>query len=251
MSDSPKEFYRHAMIAFRERKIEEAISILEKAVQLDSSYADALESLGVLYANVGRLEEAIQVMKHLAQADPDSIMAHTNLSRFYQQKGLIDEAETEQSEARRLSWKAELKSKKTDDVGAIRESPLQSPEDEIQQIERRIHVAQKAIAFDPKDVLGYFSLGSVYLDTKRFIEAVDVLQQAVTLDPKHSPSYAGLGQALEQCGRREESVKVYEKGIQVATEKGDIVPLKRMESRLKKLKNLPLCLSKNPPGHDS
>ncbi len=230
--------YQQAMIAFRERKVEEAISILEKAIQLNPRYADALESLGVLYSNAGRLDQAVELMKQLAQVDPDSIMAHTNLSRFYQQKGLIDEAEAEQAEARRLSWKAELKSKKTDDVGAIRESPLQSHEDEIRQIERRIQTAQKAIAFDPKDILGYFSLGSVYVDAKRYIEAVDVLKQAIATDPKHSPSYAILGQALEACGQKEQAKKIYEQGIGVAKEKGDIVPLKRMESRLKKLMGL-------------
>ena len=125
----------------------------------------------------------------------------------------------------RLSWKAELKSKKSDI-------------DEIQQIEHRIQIAQKAIAFDPKDVLGYFSLGSVYVDAKRYIEAVDVLGEAIAVDPKHSPSYAILGQALEACGQKEQAKKIYEQGIGVAKEKGDIVPLKRMESRLKKLMGL-------------
>ena len=238
MSNSVHQLYQQAMLAFCEKQTAQAIAHLEQALQLDPSYPDALESLGVLYANVGRLEEAIQMMKRLAQADPDSIMAHTNLSRFYQQKGWIDEAEAEQAEARRLSWKAELKSKKdqtADDVGARHAPPLRSPEEELRQIERRIQTAQKAIAFDPKDVLGYFSLGAVYLDAKRYIEAVDILKQAITVDPKHSPSYASLGQALEMCGQKEETKQTYETGIKVATEKGDIIPLKRMESRLKKL----------------
>ncbi|MBI1976006.1 MAG: tetratricopeptide repeat protein [Candidatus Omnitrophica bacterium] len=239
MSNSPKQFYQQAMIAFREGKREKAISLLEEAVRFNPNDTDILESLGVLYANVGRLEEAIQTMKRLARADPDHIMAHTNLSRFYQQKGLIDEAEAEQAEARRLSWKAELKTKKTSgDVGARHAVPLQTTEEELRQIERRIQTAQKAIAFDPKDVLGYFTLGSVYLDAKRFIEAVDVLKQALLRDSRHSPSYASLGQALEQCGQREEAKKIYEEGIKVASQRGDIVPLRRMESRLKKLMGL-------------
>lgn len=235
---SARQVYQEALKLFREKRLPQAVAKLEAAIQQDSSFSDAYEALGVLYAQQGRLDEAIHVTKKLAAMDPDNIMAHTNLSRFYQQKGWIDEAEVEQAESRRLSWKAELKAKKTDDAGAIRESPLQSPEDEIRQIEQRIRTAQKAIAFDPKDVLGYFSLGSVYVDAKRYIEAVDVLKQAIATGPKHSPSYAILGQALEQCGQKEQAKKIYEQGIGAAKEKGDIVPLKRMESRLKKLMGL-------------
>ena len=235
---SAKTLYQQAMAAFRQKQMESAVTLLEKALQSDPSYADALEALGVLYANTGKLDQAIERMKQLAQADTDNIMAHTNLSRFYQQKGFIDEAEAEQAEARRLSWKAELKAKR-DPSGSHSESPeAEQPvslEEEIEKIGRRIQTAQRAIAFDPKDVLGYFSLGSVYLDAKRYIEAVDALKQAVAADPKHSPSYASLGQGLEACGQKEEAQRTYEKGIQVAKERGDIVPLRRMEYRLKKL----------------
>lgn len=237
MSDA-RQVYQEALKLFREKRIPEAIAELEEAIRIDANFPDAYEALGVLYAQQGRLDEAIQVMKKLAAIAPDNIMAHTNLSRFYQEKGWIDEAEVEQAEARRLSWKAELKAKKVQGVQSAHETektPQQLAEEATRQLSARIETAKKAISFDPEDVLGYFSLGSVYLDAKRYPEAAEALQKAIEVDPNHSPSYASLGQVLTELERIEQARRVYEKGIEVASKRGDIIPLRRMESRLKRL----------------
>src|SRR5690349_2045125 len=126
-------------------------------------------------------------------------MAHTNLSRCYVAKGMIAEAEHEQAEARRLTWKAELKSKKA----------VMPKADYDAQIERY----KKIIEFDPADVLGYFSLGTVYLECGRKREALDTFEKAVQVDPKHTASYLGLGQALESLGDVEKAKKIYRQGI--------------------------------------
>ena len=225
--------YQSALKLFGEKRVAEAIAELESAIRLDPNLADAYEALGVLYAQQGKLDEAIEVMKKLVSMDPENMMAHTNLSRFYQQKGWIDEAEEEQTEARRLSWKMELK--KDAPVGRPSQTPEQLAQESERALEARIEIAKKAIALDPKDVLGYFSLGTVYVDEKRYQEAVSALQQAVQVDPKHSPSYASLGKSLEMLGRYSEAEGIYKKGIEVATKKGDIIPLRRMESRLKRI----------------
>ena len=94
---------------------------------------------------------------------------------------------------------------------------------------------QKVIELDPKDVLGYFSLGTVLLGAKRLEEAGSAFEKAVAVDPNHSPSYFSLGVALEALGRKGEAVKIYERGIQVADGSGDMIPLRKMEARLKML----------------
>ena len=180
---------------------------------------DAYEALAVILYNLKKYDDAIDVIKKWIAVNPNSIMSHTNLSRAYMSKGMIFEAEQEQSEARRLTWKAELKGKKA-------EMPKVDYESQITRF-------KQVIDFDPSDVLGYFSLGTAYFESGRKREAVDTFEKAVEVDPKHSSSYLGLGMALESLGDLEKAKKIFLQGIKVAEERGDMMTQKKMESRLK------------------
>lgn len=232
--DEASHLYHEAVALSQNKNFELSIAKLEKAIQLDPNFPDALEVLGILYSKANRLEDAIEMMKRLARVAPNHIMAHTNLSRFYVQKGMILEAEQEQAEARRLSWKAELKEQKL--AGAKSKSPEEEAHDQAKDIETRIQRYQKVIELDPNDVLGYFSLGSTYLDAKRLEDAQVTFKKAIAIDPNHSPSYFSLGLALESLGRKKEAVQVYQKGLPVAESKGDMIPQKKMQARLDMLK---------------
>jgi tetratricopeptide (TPR) repeat protein len=227
--------YQESLELYHSGNLSQAIAKLEESLTLDPAFSDALETLGILYSKADRLEDAIETMKRLAKASPNHVMAHANLSRFYVQKGMILEAEQEQAEARRLSWKAELKAQKKE--GA---KPDQTPEEEAREREKetasRIERYRKVIELDPADVLGYFSLGSAYLDAGRLEGAREAFECAIKVDPKHSPSFFSLGLALESLGRKPEAIDIYERGIKVADQRGDIIPLRKMEARLRMLK---------------
>ena len=206
----------------------EAVSSLEAALKLDPKSEDAYEALAVIFGKMGRLDEAIESIKKLIAVNPDHIMAHANLSRFYQQKGMIFEAEAEQAEARRLSWKFELQSS-----GGDPDALLGDEQADAARIQEKIERYKKVIELDPKDVLGYFTLGSALHEAKRFHEASDILSQAILADPQHSPSYVILGLCYEAMGNAFKAKITYETGIPVAQGRGDIIPLRKMESRLR------------------
>ena len=192
-----------------------------------------LQILGKPHA--GNVAPGEMRQKRLAQGDPDHIMAHANLSRFYVQKGMILEAEQEQAEARRLSWKAELQTQKQAGK-VIHRSAEEEEKERERELKDRITRYEKVIALDPNDVLGYFSLGTAYLDGKLFREAREAFQKAIEVNPEHSPSYFSLGLTLESLGEKTQAVQMYEKGIPVADRRGDIIPLRKMEARLRMLK---------------
>ena len=215
------DLYHEALSDFRDHRLEEAAQKLEKVLQENPAFEDAYEALSVILYNQKKFDESISVLKKWIALNPRAIMAHTNLSRCYVAKGMILEAEHEQAEARKLTWTAELKAKK-----------MEMPKVDVSaQIER----FKKVIEFDPADVLGYFSLGTVYLDAGMKRDAVDTFEKAVSVDPKHSSSYLGLGQALEALGDKEKAKRIYQQGIKVADERGDMMTQKKMESRLRNL----------------
>ena len=213
--------YQKALGLFRDDKLPEAIQTLETLLKQDPAFEDAYEALGILYSKVNRLDEAIVAAKQWIRLNPLRIMAHTNLSRFYVQKGMIAEAEHAQGEARRLSWIEELKQKKM-------QLPKIDPQEKIERF-------KKVIELDPNDVLGYFSLGDAYLDTKMYPEAIEAFAKGLQVDPRHSSSYLGLGQAYQAAGENEKAVEVFKRGMVVAEERGDVMTLKKMAARLGQL----------------
>ncbi len=232
--DDIKILYREAITFFKQNDLNRSAELLEKALLLNPKDADVLEALGVIYGKMERFKEAIEIMKRLEKLDPDHVMAHTNLSQFYMRLGMIDEAEAEQTESRRLSWKADLRAKKLSDFEIER---ITLEESKVQEgaIQKKIEQYQKAIEYDPSDILGYFTLGTAYAKGKYYADAVYTFKKGIGVNPNHSPSYSGLGEALEALGKKEEAAQIYKQGIPVANKNGDIIPIRKMESRLRKL----------------
>ena len=104
-----EDYFERAVNAFGDDKLDEAIEMYKKAIEVDPGYQDALHGLGMALFNRGRLDDAIATAKRLIEIDPDDILAHTSLSMFYQSQGRIEEAEKEGNAARVLGWKQELR----------------------------------------------------------------------------------------------------------------------------------------------
>ena len=198
---------------------------LEDILTQAPDFEDAYEALAVLFYNEKLYDDSIRTLQRWIKVNPHALMIQTNLSRCYQAKGMIAEAEAAQAEARRLTWKAELEGKK-------KEIPAADFEDRIARY-------KKVIAYDPADVLGYFSLGSVYLEAGRFRDAADTFEKAVSVNPEHSASYLNWGTAIENLGDKIKARKIFEKGIETAEKQGDILTAKKMESHLRGLEKNP------------
>ncbi len=85
--------YHKGMDFFSEDKLELAIEELEKAVEEDPEYGDALHALAMSYYHVGEIEKAIERGEQFKGVEPGNIHAYTCLSMFYNAKGLIAKAE--------------------------------------------------------------------------------------------------------------------------------------------------------------
>lgn len=217
------QLYQSALKDFGDNKLEEANQKLHQVLEKDPQHEDAYEALAVTLYTQKNYDYAIYMIKKWIKQNPNSIMAQTNLSRCYVAKEMILEAENAQAEARRLTWMAELKEKKQ-----------QAPKVDYQE---KIERYKQVIELDPKDVLGYFSLGQTYLDAGMKRESVDTFAKAIEVNADHSSSYFGYGQALEGLGDPKKALEIYQKGVKIAEKQGDVLTQRRMESRIKALKN--------------
>lgn len=102
-------------------------------------------------------------------------------------------------------------------------------------LDQRINQFRKMATEDPDNELGHFSLGKAYLEGGHATEAVEPLMRVIALKPSMSKAYQLLGEAYEKSGRRADAVAILTKGVGVADQQGDRMPLMAMVQLLEKL----------------
>ena len=63
-------------------------------------------------------------------------------------------------------------------------------------------------------------------------KAAEYFSRAVEVDTQNSAAHLGLGKALEALARIPEAVVAYKRGMEVASRRGDLMPLREMEHRV-------------------
>lgn len=93
---------------------------------------------------------------------------------------------------------------------------------------------KEIVAEDPEDPLVRYSLGSELLRARRAGE-IREFREAIRLKPDYTAAFRGLGQALDDNGASVEAIDVFQQGIQVAEETGDLQTGKEMRVFLKRV----------------
>lgn len=99
----------------------------------------------------------------------------------------------------------------------------------------RIAQFRKMAEADPGNELGHFSLGKALLDVKNYSEAIASLERAVRLAPQNSKAYQLLAQAHRGAGDTDSAIVTLRAGLDVARQRGDMMPRKEMAAMLKEL----------------
>ena len=206
-----------------------AIALLQEAILLDPAFEDAYEALGVILNRHHRVDEAIHIMLQLADLNPNCVMAHTNLSVFYVSKGMIDEAETEKAKAAVLQIQHASDKRKADEIAAAERDRIAA------EARERIGMFAEVLEIDPDDALATYGMGAAYMQLNQYAEAAPYLERATRSQKDYSAAWLNLGKCLEFTERAPEAMDAYRKGIEAATRKGDLMPLREMERRLKAL----------------
>ena len=87
----------------------------------------------------------------------------------------------------------------------------------------------------PDDPVVRFGLAGAYLDAGQPEHAVAEYQETIRLKQDYSAAHRGLGRALEKAGRTADARAAYAKGLEVATQTGDLQTKKEIEVFLRRL----------------
>jgi tetratricopeptide (TPR) repeat protein len=218
--------YVEAVKLFQQSNEEKAEQYFRLGISIDPSHSDLVESLGVQLGRNNKFQEAIDLMDELLKINPESVMAHTNKSLYLMKLGKIEEAEEEKALATVNSFKAlgkEASAKKL-----IEEENNKKMADR----ERKESMFKQVLEIDNEDIIANFGLGEISFERKEYSLSESFLLQAIKTDPKHSRAYSVLGKVYEALDQLDKAIETYKKGIEVASQKGEMMPANEMQSRL-------------------
>lgn len=207
------------------------LDLLREALVLAPDFEDACEVLGVALHRQQRTDEAIAVMKRLEALNPSSVMAHTNLSVFYVAKGMIAEAEAEKAVAQQLEFKRSLDTRAAQKAAEAERARLEA------EARERIGMFREVLEIDPEDTVANMGLGSAYIQLGQYADAVAPLEATTRANRDYSAAWLNLGKCHEFLGHAGQAIAAYTEGIAAASRKGDFMPLREMERRLRALRS--------------
>ena len=219
--------YDRAVRVYAEGHISNALSDLETILKLDPTYADAYELIGVMLGKSGRYHEAIDFFRRLEEVAPDEPMVNTNLSVFYMKIGDRTTAEDQsgiatQKKFRQTKWK----DKTSAEIAEEQQTQARKA------AERKLVMFGRVLAIDEEDGVALFGSGTSHSTLGNWEEAVVFFEKAVLVDGQNSAAHLGYGKALEALGRNEDAIRAYQAGMEVASRRGDLMPLREMEHRV-------------------
>jgi type IV pilus biogenesis/stability protein PilW len=171
----------------QEGRTTQALTELNKAVELDPHNAQIRNVLGVAYLEKGLLPEAVQEFRKALSLSPDFVEVHNNLGTALLRQGMIKEA--------------------IEQFNLAVESPLYPTPHFVQYNLGQAYFQLKeydqarkhflaAIKNAPGYSLAYHGLALTYMATRQWDEAAEALKKAIEFAPKYVQAHYDLGEVL-------------------------------------------------------
>ena len=183
-------------------RVEDSISYIRQAIQVDASHADAHFNLGGLYLLSARHEQALQCFSQAVSLQPDYLPAINNqaevlrLFERYEQALAIIEHLIQLKPDYQIAYQTQ---------GAILFG--------LARYEDAADSYQKAIALKANDVTAYLNLGAVQTKLHRLSEALRSYETAAELKPDCAEAYLNQGVAHKAMRQFDAALRCYDKAI--------------------------------------
>jgi tetratricopeptide (TPR) repeat protein len=86
----------------------------------------------------------------------------------------------------------------------------------------RISILQQFLSEDPNDVFSKYALALEFIKSGEIQKALALMKNLLESHPEYLPVYYQLGKLFELLQRKGEALEIYQKGIVLAKEKGNL-----------------------------
>ena len=198
--DFPEALYNLGNVLAHKPQFDEAIAAYHKALQLKPDFPQALSNLGSALFRKGQFDEAIAAYHKALRLKPHDPQALTNLGSALYRQVRFEEGSGAINKALQL---------KPDNPEAL--NNLGSALARKDRFDEAIAAFHKALQLKPDFPQALNNLGSALARKDRFDEAIAALNKAVQLEPDNPSLYYNLGRILRKAGKEEEARRAFAK----------------------------------------
>lgn len=171
----------------------EAVEVLQKAIRVQPTYAEAHSNLGNALQSLDKTDAAIEAFKNAIKYEPGFAAAHNNLGNSYGRQGNLDKAL--ECYATALKYRPKYADAyKNQAIALINKGEFELAVDSIEQNAR----------INPKDIGSQIQVANLLRKNERYEEAIVCLDRVLKLDPDNADALASRGNSLAEVGRIEE-----------------------------------------------
>ena len=207
VNDYPSSFVVWNILAAGQKalgRLAEAEKGFRKATELNPTYADAYNNIGVTLQEQGKLDEAISAYQRALEIQPANADAYNNMGNALKEQGKLDEAIAAYHRALEIK---PLYAEAYNNMGVT----LQ----EQGKFDAAIFAYQRALEITPAYAEAYNNMGNVLQQEGKFDEAVSAYQCALEITPAHADAYNNMGNALQEQGKLDEAIAAYHCALEI------------------------------------
>ena len=203
------QFFRDGLSFLSKDDCEKALPYFQKAVESDSSYADAWAQAGFCNEKLGKHAEALEASKKAVSLRPSAeSYFNIGLASFYL-KQYRDAAE---------AYRAAIKLDPYNSADVYYALGLVYRD--WGKADEEIQAYKQAIRLRPDYTVAYERLGSRYLKSKKFNEAVEIFRQLAALKPGDAYAPNNMGEAYLELNRLNDAVDSFRQSIRLKPDFG-------------------------------
>ena len=194
-----------AELAFKDKKYDEALSLLENVFSRDPEYADGHRLEGKVLLAKGDTKKAVEVLERLDQTYPDSALIKYELAQAYLKNKNLNQGKAA------LEQVISANPNFADAIVLLAEINLRSGHSEA-VIEPLTRLLNRNPELKPAALL----LAAAYGSLDRFDDAAIVVGEQAKLAPRDPQAQMALGLTLRQAKRNGEARQAFEKVVELA-----------------------------------
>jgi tetratricopeptide (TPR) repeat protein len=236
--DSASVGWNIARLTLKEQKLLEALNV---ARDTSRRFPDNVEGMGVLGACLranGEADESLEVLNKAIELNPDYAEALINRGLIRLSQENKPEALADLEVAHRLKphikqiWDLvvglKVEAQEYSDAILLLINIIEiDPENEkrlatlalcyqhLKDFNSAIEAYNKALAIKPDYVEAHINLGSAFKEQGRLEEAIEAYNKALAIKPDYAEAYNNMGVALKEQGKLEEAIEAYNKALAI------------------------------------
>jgi len=201
--------YVHYKLKFRKKTKKEVFEITKRALELDETSQEVWFQMGNANSHLNRFNEAIECYNKAHKLGYDNEKLYNNLGSAFIKKGDFDNALKYYNEG--LKFKENF-SPLLNNLGYYY---LKKGE-----LDKALYYLEKAMKMDPTYSAPLTNMGNIYSEKGEFKKALKYYNNALKIDPDDSHAINNLGATYYALKNYEEAIKYYEKSIEIDSDYG-------------------------------